>query len=218
MAKRTRMAAKVSVIVGLSLLMMISFTTASYASEIEWKTYTSHDYSIQYPTSFGVIEDDASGAFSERTWFVGIVDSKLVSVPNIALVEVRVEELSQPTRAEKYAAGVKGDLEQLGEEFEQTPFLKLSEQRVEIDEVSAIEMVYLYREPPPASVLVKVRIVLVVKDRIGYRVSCSASPTIYDQANEDYFEPMIQSFNINLPGLNPQRCLSAFSGLLSRVA
>jgi hypothetical protein len=163
------------------LLATLSATQVSGEQEIKWETY--HDYehgwSINYPSDWGIERrGEREGIF-------------LIGKGGVSAAISR-EELAFPISLEEHIPFIEGEVEKMVEQ-EGLFFSKLDEQRVEVGNNPAIEVVYLAGESPD-NPLIKGRLIVIVKDKAIYGAICFAPTISYDQANEVYFEPMIQSF------------------------
>jgi Flp pilus assembly protein TadD len=149
--------------------------------EIEWETYHNYEYgwSINYPSDWEVNKSEP-----DKIGFIG---------PDGIIIGVSSDGFSFPISVERFFTifeeGVNEKLTIRG-----LRFLKVSKQRVEIDGELAIEAIFILAGESPDNPLGKHRIAATVKDRVGYMINCFCPPYFYDQANEVYFEPMIQSF------------------------
>lgn len=162
----------------LALLVTVNATQVSGKQEIEWEAYHNYEYdwSIKYPSDWEIDTSDP-----ESVGFIGKGGITL---------RVVCEELPFPISAEEYFTFAESGFEEkFREEFPY--FSKVSEQK------SAIEVVYLAGESPD-NPLLKQRIVVTVKDRVGYAVVYTAHTIFYDRANEVYFEPMRQSLKFEV--------------------
>ena len=160
----------------------------------EMMTYTNEKYgfSIDHPEDWTVKEDYGRAVIV----LIGPVKEGFIISVNIV-----AEELPIKMTVEEYAAASEYVLKNIT-----TSYHKDKEYSTTINGESSVLRIFTatYEKDAPE---IKQHQAYFIRDTTAYIVSCTASPSTYDEANENYFEPMTQSFKF-MEGVTPTPILS----------
>lgn len=149
---------------------------------VRFKTYENKQYgfSIEYPEDWQLLTDLEYAA----ALFVGPTKEGFAINANIAL-----EKLAEPMTAQEYAT--------LSEELLKTvlsSYNKLEEYQTTVSTEPAVVRIFIATYGAYPGITNKIKEVYLIKEKRAYIITCSALPTTYDEANDKYFERMVQSF------------------------
>ena len=154
------------------------------------KIYTSEKYgfSINYPKDWTVEEDHNMGLGPTVVFMRPMKGKFRIDV------YIMVEELPTTMTVEEYATAREDTLKE-----KLTSFYKDEGYSTIINGDPAVISVFTGTPPMNASES-KQKAAFFMSNTTGYIISCTASPSTYDEENENYFEPMIKSFELTQKG------------------
>jgi hypothetical protein len=170
---------------GLVLITLFATLAVAQGPSVEWNTVKWNNYQnaqyhwcLKYPVDWKVNDANLS-----QVQFEGELGIR---------VYVSLGQLSSPISLEEYALYAEKRLEEkFREEYPCPPWV--TGNRIDIDSEPGVDMMVEWVKSPD-SPKIKQRGVIALKDNVVYTIVCSTYSTFYREANQAYFEPMIQSF------------------------
>ena len=173
-----------------AFLLPIGFGTSEAAApgegQVEWKTYSDDEYnwSINYPSSWWIIKPKPYA-----TLFIG--DGGVA-----AYISVMGEYLGEESPPSVDLGGRFNSLQVFLEAEARSRYpllLKVDEGIIKVGGDPAKEAIYIVGNSLSRNM--ERRVILMAKDNVLYAMVYTAPASLYDELNEVYFEPMIQSMS-----------------------
>jgi hypothetical protein len=169
----------------LSLLSVsISRSQSPEVQDIEWETYTAHEYnwSIKYPAGWNVLEFDSA--------FVMFMPKHVEELQFFPFLTIAAAETNGKSIEEKLNAAE----EEVKKDF--VTSTRTNKEEIKFCGEPAIETMYLGTPRENPDVQSRCRGISFIKEGLYYFIFCGAVSDGYDEATENYLEPMINSFKV----------------------